>query len=94
MKTKHETMNAPTMNPDGSCPKCLFAGGWHCEWHQAEAVRRCRERSAMAARVCRRATDEDIARTCARYELESDEFQTREEKAERILRSESARAGR
>jgi len=86
-------MNAPTMNADGSCPACLRS--WRqCDWHIAEGLRRDRERSAMFARVCRRASAEEIARTCARYELESDEFQTREEKAERILRSESARAGR
>jgi hypothetical protein len=31
------------------------------------------------------AREHEIARVCARYELESDEFQTREQKAEKIL---------
>ena len=31
-----------------------------------------------------------IARTCARFELESDEFQTREQKAIRMLESKQA----
>ena len=38
--------------------------------------------------VVDRARELDIMRTCAKYELESDEFLTREQKAERIIRRE------
>ena len=76
-------MNAPTLRPDGSCPACI--GGWQCAFHQAEGVRRDREKYARLRDVCRIAAGRDIARVCLRYELESDEFSTREQKALAIM---------
>ena len=76
-------MNTPLLRPDGSCPACV--GGWQCEYHQREGVRRFQERERMLAIVARGIRARRIADLCARYELESDEFQTREQKAEHIL---------
>ena len=78
-------MKAPILNADGSCPDCLRS--WRqCAWHIADGLREDRERSEMLRRVCAAQRADEIGRVCARYELESDEMQTREEKAEEILR--------
>ena len=76
-------MNKPTLRKDGSCSACC--GGWQCAWHQAEGVRRDRERGAMLRRISAVSWQYEIARVCSRFELESNEGGTREEKAERYL---------
>lgn len=73
----------PTMNPDGSCPACI--GGWLCSWHQQEGLRRDREQAAVLRRARAGIRQNIIARICAEHELESDEFQTAEQKAELIM---------
>ena len=53
-------------------------------WHSASQRERVREQQVrLAADYHRRA---EIARICARYELESDEFYAAEQKAIRILK--------
>lgn len=74
---------APTLRPDGSCPAC--SGGWSCPYHIAEGLRRDAEQSALLRRVAAAQRENEIARVCSRFELESDERGTREEKAAEIL---------
>ena len=75
----------PAIHEDGSCTAC--AGGWMCEYHQQESLRR-DERLSAALRLSNKAARaNEIARICAHYELESDEYQTREQKAELLLGS-------
>lgn len=73
----------PKTRADGSCSACV--GGWQCAWHQAEGVRVDRERGEMLRAVSANARKYDIAHLCARFELESDEMTTREQKAEHYL---------
>lgn len=73
----------PTMNADGSCPFCL--GGWLCSWHQQDGLRRDREQAATLRRVAANIRQARIESICAAHELESDEFQTAEQKAARLL---------
>lgn len=73
----------PVMREDGSCPLCV--GGWLCLFHQEAAAQRDRDLGAMLRRVAAAQHANEIARVCARFELESDEGGTREEKAERYL---------
>lgn len=77
------TLPEPVLRRDGSCPACM--GGNVCRWHQEDGLRRDREGMDNLRRVCASAHAHEIGRICARYELESDEGGTREEKAERIL---------
>ena len=72
-------MKSPTLRSDGSCPAC--SGGWTCSFHIAEGLRKDKENAATLRRVCESAKVNELARICARFELESDEMQTREEKA-------------
>lgn len=44
-----------------------------------------RAMAASLAGICSAARAHEITRICARYELESDEFMTAEQKADRIL---------
>ena len=81
MTTK--TNAGPVLRADGSCPVC--SSGWVCAYHQEAGLRRDRERSAVLRRVCESMRAAEIGRVCARFELESDEFQTREQKAGRII---------
>lgn len=76
-------MNAPTLRPDGSCPACV--GGWKCVYHIERDAQRDRERSETLRRVCAGIREARIMEICARHELESDEFLTREQKAEAYL---------
>jgi hypothetical protein len=76
-------MKKPLILSDGSCSACV--GGWQCAWHQNEGVRLDRERGAMLRRVSANSRQYEIARVCSRFELESDEGGTREEKAERYM---------
>ena len=85
-------MKAPTLRQDGSCPACV--GGWQCAFHIAAGLEEDRQRSRTLARVVAGQRENEIARVCWLYELESDEGGTREEKAARLLGIESARSGR
>lgn len=76
-------MKTPTLRPDGSCPVC--SGGWQCSFHQAEGLRIDRDRAQTIRRVVTSAREHDIARLCARHEIESDEMGSREDKAARRL---------
>lgn len=73
----------PETYPDGACKAC--AGGWKCAYHIAEDAERDRQMSAVLRRACEGIRINRIARVCARFELESDEFLTREQKAEAML---------
>lgn len=73
----------PTLNPDGSCPLCL--GGWLCSWHQQDGLRRDREQAATLRQVAANIRQARIESICARYELESDEGGTAEQKAAKLL---------
>ena len=67
----------PPKRADGSCSAC--AGGWNCVFHQVEGLLADDRRAEAIAGASRALHEMEIARTCARYELERDEFQTREE---------------
>jgi hypothetical protein len=76
-------MKKPKPDKDGACPDC--AGGWMCAYHQRTTAADWEKRQArlkVAARVARNAARDRIA---ARFELESDEFETADQKAERML---------
>lgn len=84
MKTQLQLI-PPTLNPDGSCPFCL--GGWLCNYHQQEGLRKDREKAATLRHVAAHIRQSRIESICAQYELESDEGGTAEEKAMRLLNS-------
>jgi hypothetical protein len=74
---------APKLRADGSCPQCV--GGWQCAYHQQQGVVADKLRSEairLASESLRRA---EISRVCARYELETDEAGTREDKAHKVI---------
>lgn len=71
------------LNPDGTCPACI--GGWLCKFHQQEGLRIDAQRSQVIKQAVAGIRRAEIARTCARYELESDEMLTAEQKAVAIL---------
>ena len=76
-------MQDPTL-PDGTCPQCIrdYAG---CTFHRTEDRARDARRSENIRRVLDAWHQRELAAICLRHELESDEFGTRWEKAERIL---------
>lgn len=69
--------------PDGSCSAC--SGGWLCKACQNDNARSYGEQADMFRRVAAYSRSERVARVCARYELESDEGGSREEKAAAML---------
>lgn len=69
----------------GRCNLCM--GGWLCEPCQQDGLER-DKRKMEAIRFSNNLSKEmEIGMICSRHELESDEFQTREQKAERYLRN-------
>ena len=68
--------------PDGSCSLCI--GGNNCEPCQQDGLAADRRQSAAIAAAVRSLREFEIARTCSRFELESDEFSTARQKAIRI----------
>lgn len=69
----------PALRSDGTCSAC--AGGWLCQFHKEETGRNEAQRAETLKHAAHAARQAEICRVCARYELESDEFFTREEKA-------------
>lgn len=69
--------------PDGSCSTC--SGGWLCKACQNDGLARDKARSAILRSTVQGIQQTRIARVCSRYELESDERGTREEKAAEML---------
>ena len=70
----------------GTCLDCVGrVGHGRCAFHAAEDRQRERTFSALLQRTVEAMRADEIGRICARYELESDEMQTREEKAASIL---------
>lgn len=67
----------------GRCMTCI--GGNLCKFCSADNAKQDRERSAVLASAAADIRCNRIARVCARFELESDEGGTREEKAAAIL---------
>jgi hypothetical protein len=67
----------------GRCTLCI--GGNLCKPCQADGVKRDRERWAMLRAVSAQQAQDRVYRCCARYELESDEMQSREDKARAII---------
>lgn len=78
-------MKAPKLDANGACPLCSTSGGWLCQYHQVEGVRKFADQQAMLKGVAQSIHASRVAEVCARLELESDEFYTREQKAELIL---------
>lgn len=76
-------MKTLRFRPDGSCALC--SGGWLCKVCQADNAERERRQSATIAAAARGIRATRIARVCARFELESDEMATREQKAAAML---------
>lgn len=85
MKTKPLAVKAPVINPDGTCSSCTSGGGWVCAFHRAESLRQDERNAQTLRRVVENARHHEIYRVCAQHELESDEFQTREDKARHII---------
>jgi hypothetical protein len=80
-------VNAPRYDDRGACLDCVaLIGRSRCEFHAAEDQKRDARNRATLRRSCEIGHAHELARICARYELESDEGGTREQKAERILR--------
>lgn len=76
-------MKRPQLDKNGACPDC--SGGWMCAYHQRTTAAAWEKRQAAirdAVRMARAAARDRIA---ARWELESDEFETADQKAERML---------
>ena len=73
----------PDFYPDGACKAC--AGGWKCAFHIAEDAEREKRRHEVLRRTVAGIQQTRIYRVCARFELESDEFLSREQKAEAML---------
>ena len=79
MKNPTKTLAKPGQYPDGACMAC--AGGWKCAYHIQEDAIADRKRSELLRSVAAGIAQTRIYRVCARFELESDEMATREEKA-------------
>ena len=76
-------LQPPALRPDGACPECLGRGlcDYHKQTTQAAWIKRERAlQSAGRATIAGR-----IARICASFELESDEFYTAEQKAQQYI---------
>jgi hypothetical protein len=76
-------MKRPQLDENGACPDC--SGGWLCPRCQRETAAAWEKRQAAirdAVRMARAAARDRIA---ARFELEGDEFETADQKAERML---------
>jgi hypothetical protein len=76
-------MTKPTPRPDGTCTACQ--GGWLCRYHQEETQARWQRRQDAAANAASAARIAELARIAARFEFESDQFQTATEKAAEYL---------
>lgn len=75
----------PDAYPDGACKACV--GGWKCAFHIEQDAERDRQWSATLRQTVAGIQQTSIYRVCARFELESDEFLTREQKAEAMLQA-------
>lgn len=78
-------ISKPAIDARGACLACASNGGWVCDWHKEESAQRDRDLSAMFVRVSASNKANRIAEVCSRFELESDEMLTREEKAELMI---------
>ena len=67
----------------GRCTLC--SGGWLCDPCKADNRERERKRSEAISRGARAHRGWDVARTCSRYQITSDEFFSRERKAVAIM---------
>lgn len=85
MKTNKPTANLvnPGTYSNGACRGC--AGGNKCAWHIEEDAKRDLQWSKELSRICGHIKQARIERVYSRFELESDEMATREEKAESML---------
>jgi hypothetical protein len=72
----------PPSPEDARCPDCR--GGWQCPHHQALGVELWNARQAMLRDVADHQRQIARDRIAARYELESDEYLTADQKAERM----------
>ena len=61
-------------------------GGWLCAKHRKETADAWNRRQREIALAVKGLKARTIDKICARYELESDEFQTAEQKAEGYIR--------
>lgn len=76
-------MKTTRFRPDGSCSTC--SGGWLCKACQDDNAKRDAGLSLLLRGTVVGIRQTRIARVCARFELESDEMQTREHKAADML---------
>jgi hypothetical protein len=77
-------MNKTPTRHDGSCSECC---GRLCKFHQEQGLKNDQRRADAIKRASKHHRELDIARTCSRYELESDELFTARQKALMILRN-------
>ena len=76
---------APVLRSDGSCPECANGGGRICAYHSAEGIRKDRAFwDSMGPRLAV-ARNAELSRIAARFEFESDEMLTWQEKAQAYL---------
>ncbi len=79
-------MTKPATLPDGTCRECCGRSG-PCAYHQAEGQRQWETKWRTVAAAARGARAAELARVAARFEFESDQFQTAEEKAAAYLKT-------
>ncbi len=80
---KNNKIETPTYYDDGACKLCLGKG--LCDYHKIEGVKRDKIKSSILRSSAVAARIANIDYICARYELESDELFTADEKAISIL---------
>ena len=73
----------------GQCMDCAPLGGWLCRSCQADLSESDRARMETLRRACAGVRENRIAELCADFEIDSDESGTREDRAARMLGSES-----
>ena len=80
-------MKVDPMNRFDAQGRCMLCdSGWLCQPCKTRNAQRERERMAGFSASMKRSKEANIARVCAKYELASDERQSREQKASRIIK--------
>jgi hypothetical protein len=74
------TTSPPPTGTRGECLEC--AGRGVCEWHAAQGRVQDHNRSEAIRSLLQHERAKERARICARFEFESDEYHTAEEKAD------------
>lgn len=76
---------APAIRPDGSCPDCANGGGRICAYHSAEGIRKDREFWQSMRPRLEVARNAELWHIASRFEFETDQMQTWQQKAQRFI---------